>query len=142
MFCFEYFEGEINDFHLLNRYITITETALIMNAIDFSSQNTQNRAFENPTIPRYSLKNWPEELGLTLICINKIFDVKMLRQWFSSCYYGNMLLIHHFFYLNPASRITLVHHILGQNIQFSQHFSVFPPIHPGWCDNKGTQSLR
>ena len=32
--------------------------------IDFSFQNTQIKTFENPAIPRYSLKNWPEELGL------------------------------------------------------------------------------
>ena len=43
----------------------LAETALIMNTIDFSFQNNQNKAFEDPTIPRYSLKNQPEELGFS-----------------------------------------------------------------------------
>ena len=47
----------------------LAETALIMNTIDFSFQNNQNKTFENPTIPRYSLKTQPEELGLSLIIL-------------------------------------------------------------------------
>jgi len=38
-----------------------------MNTTDFYFQNTKNKTFENPTIPPYSLKNWPEELGLSLL---------------------------------------------------------------------------
>ena len=43
----------------------LAETSLSMNTIDFSFQNNQNKTFENPTIPRYSLKNQPEELGFS-----------------------------------------------------------------------------
>ena len=63
-------EGEINDIHKLELWIPMTQmvkTALIVNNIDFSFQNTQNKTFENPSIPRYSLKTWPEELGYTLL---------------------------------------------------------------------------
>ena len=68
-FVLSVLEGEINGIHLLELWIPmakLAETALIMNTIDFSFQNTQNKTFENATIPWYSLKNWPEKLGFSL----------------------------------------------------------------------------
>ena len=42
------------------------QTALIMNITNFPFQNTRNNTFENPAIPQYSLKNRPDELGLSI----------------------------------------------------------------------------
>jgi len=80
-FVLSVFEGEINSFHnnrAVYTFAQMAQTALMMNIIDFSFQITQNKTFENPTIPRYCLKNWPEELGfcirLWMFELQKVLD--------------------------------------------------------------------
>ena len=51
-----------------------------MNTIGFYFQNTQNKTFDNPTMPGYSLKNWPEELGLSKEQKNLDAEIKSVAQ--------------------------------------------------------------
>ena len=58
-----------------------------MTTIEFSFQNIQNKTFENPTIPRYSLKFWPEELGFSdLFRVSN--DIKLLLFYISCSLMG------------------------------------------------------
>ena len=82
MLYFESFERRNLWYSLSELFVPKAFTVIIDEYHWFLLQNTQNKTFENPTIPRYSLKNWPEELGLSLwkyALVKILYRVKSLE---------------------------------------------------------------